>query len=81
MLRITVTDSTASSKEMKLEGRVTGAAVPELRRLCEASGVSGDEAAVRAIVEKELTGKAADIRPLLAKYGAWQEKKISDPGF
>ncbi len=35
MLRITVTHSSASSKEMKLEGRVTGAAVPELRRLCE----------------------------------------------
>ena len=28
-----------------------------------------------------VVGKAADIRPLLAKYGAWQEKKISDPGF
>ncbi len=37
MLRITVTDSTASSKEMKLEGRVTGATVPELRRLCQAA--------------------------------------------
>ncbi|MGA2362776.1 MAG: pitrilysin family protein [Candidatus Aminicenantales bacterium] len=26
-------------------------------------------------------GKAADIRPLLAKYGTWQEKKIGDPDF
>ena len=28
-----------------------------------------------------VVGKAAEIRPLLAKYGAWQEKKISDAGF
>jgi zinc protease len=28
-----------------------------------------------------VVGKAAEIKPLLAKYGAWQEKKISDPGF
>ncbi|MEN6559679.1 MAG: pitrilysin family protein [Acidobacteriota bacterium] len=28
-----------------------------------------------------VVGKAAEIRPLLAKYGAWQEKRISDPGF
>ncbi len=28
-----------------------------------------------------VVGKAADIRPLLAKYGNWREKKITDPGF
>ncbi len=28
-----------------------------------------------------VVGKAADIRPLLKKYGTWQEKKISDPDF
>jgi anti-anti-sigma regulatory factor len=35
MLRITVIESTASSKKLKLEGRVTSAAVGELRQLCE----------------------------------------------
>lgn len=35
MLRITVTDSTPSTRTLKLEGRVTGAAVDELRRQCE----------------------------------------------
>lgn len=28
-----------------------------------------------------VVGKAADIKPLLAKFGTWREKKISDPGF
>jgi zinc protease len=28
-----------------------------------------------------IVGKATDVRPLLRKYGTWQEKKISDPGF
>ena len=28
-----------------------------------------------------VVGKAEEIRPLLTKYGAWQEKKITDPGF
>ena len=28
-----------------------------------------------------VVGKAADIKPQLQKYGTWQEKKISDPGF
>ena len=28
-----------------------------------------------------VVGKAADIRPLLKKYGTWQEKKITDPDF
>jgi predicted Zn-dependent peptidase len=28
-----------------------------------------------------VVGKAADIRPLLRKYGTWQEKKITDPDF
>jgi len=28
-----------------------------------------------------VVGKAAEIRPLLAKYGDWQEKKIGDAGF
>jgi predicted Zn-dependent peptidase len=28
-----------------------------------------------------VVGKAEEIRPLLAKYGPWQEKKITDPGF
>jgi anti-anti-sigma regulatory factor len=35
MLRITVIESIASSKKLKLEGRVTGASADELRRLCE----------------------------------------------
>jgi len=28
-----------------------------------------------------VVGKAADIKPLLAKYGSWREKKITDPDF
>jgi predicted Zn-dependent peptidase len=28
-----------------------------------------------------VVGKASDIRPLLQKYGTWQEKKITDPDF
>ena len=28
-----------------------------------------------------VVGKASEIKPLLAKFGAWQEKKISEPGF
>jgi hypothetical protein len=24
-------------------------------------------------------GKAANIKPLLAKFGTWEEKKITDP--
>jgi len=35
MLRITVIESTASSKKFKLEGRVTSASADELRQLCE----------------------------------------------
>jgi anti-anti-sigma regulatory factor len=35
MLRITVIESTASSKKLKLEGRVTRAAADELRQQCE----------------------------------------------
>jgi len=42
------------------QGRAEGLAL--LRRLSETGGVSGDEAAVRALVEKELAGKVADIR-------------------
>jgi len=26
-------------------------------------------------------GRAADIKPLLAKFGTWEEKKITDPDF
>jgi anti-anti-sigma regulatory factor len=37
MLRITVTQWGTSSTQVKLEGRVTGASVEELRRLCEAN--------------------------------------------
>jgi hypothetical protein len=28
-----------------------------------------------------VVGRAAEIRPLLVKYGTRREKKISDPGF
>jgi predicted Zn-dependent peptidase len=28
-----------------------------------------------------VVGKAEEIRPLLKKFGTWQEKKITDPGF
>ena len=35
MLRITVIQSSPSSKQLKLEGRVTGSSVEELRRQCE----------------------------------------------
>jgi hypothetical protein len=28
-----------------------------------------------------VVGKAADIKPLLAKFGTWEEKKITDPDF
>jgi zinc protease len=43
-------------------------------------------AAAAALLPKQdfvlvVVGKASEIRPLLAKYGAWQEKKISDPDF
>ncbi len=41
MLRITVTQSATSPKTLKLEGRLTGAWVEELRRVCAAS-FSGD---------------------------------------
>jgi anti-anti-sigma regulatory factor len=37
MLRITVIQSGPSSKKLKLEGRVAGSSIPELRRLCEAA--------------------------------------------
>ncbi len=37
MLRITVTQSTPSSEQLRLEGRITGSSVRELRRLCEAA--------------------------------------------
>ena len=44
------------------------------------------KAAAAALLPQEdfvlvVVGKAADIRPLLAKYGSWQEKKITDPDF
>ena len=28
-----------------------------------------------------VVGKAADIKPQLAKFGTWEEKKITDPDF
>jgi hypothetical protein len=28
-----------------------------------------------------VVGKAAEIKPLLQKFGTFREKKISDPGF
>jgi predicted Zn-dependent peptidase len=28
-----------------------------------------------------VVGKAADVKPLLAKFGTWEEKKITDPDF
>ena len=28
-----------------------------------------------------VVGKAADIKPQLAKFGTWKERKISEPGF
>jgi len=28
-----------------------------------------------------VVGKASEIRPLLQKFGAWEEKKVSNPGF
>lgn len=34
MLRITVTESSASSQQLKLEGQVSGTSVQELGRLC-----------------------------------------------
>ena len=49
-----------------------------------------DPAALKAAAAKLLpqddlvlvvVGKASEIRPLLAKFGEWREKKISDPGF
>jgi len=44
------------------------------------------KAAAAALLPQEdfvlvVVGKAAEIRPLLAKYGTWQEKKITDPDF
>ena len=28
-----------------------------------------------------VVGKASEVKPLLQKFGAWREKKVSDPGF
>ncbi len=42
MLRITVTQSTASLRQLKLEGRVTGPSVAELRRQCESALARND---------------------------------------
>jgi len=46
---------------------------------------SANEAAARLLPGESyvlvVVGKAAEIRPLLAKFGAWEEKKITDPDF
>ena len=43
------------------------------------------DAAARLIPENDfvlvVVGKAADIKEQLDKYGAWTERKITDPGF
>ncbi len=46
----------------KKAGAARGAGIPLLRRLSEACGVSGDEAAVRAIVLEALKGKVKEVR-------------------
>jgi len=49
------------------------------------SGASAKAAAARLLPQNDfvlvVVGKAAEIKPLLAKYGTWREKKISDPDF
>jgi predicted Zn-dependent peptidase len=47
---------------------------------------AGVKAAATALLPQEdfvmvVVGKAAEIRPLLKKFGSWQEKKITDPDF
>lgn len=47
---------------------------------------AGVKAAAAALLPQEdfvlvVVGKAAEIRPLLKKFGTWQEKKITDPDF
>jgi hypothetical protein len=36
-----------------------------------------EEGPARAVLV--VVGRATDIRPLLAKFGTWEEKKITDP--
>jgi len=31
------------------------------------------------VVVDAVVGRAADIKPLLAEFGTWEEKKITDP--
>ena len=38
-----------------------------------------EEGPARAVLV--VVGRAADIKPLLAKFGTWEEKKITDPDF
>ncbi len=57
MLRITVIQSATSSRQLKLEGRITGASVEELRRLCEATlGGNGDNPLVLDLGDVSFVG-------------------------
>ncbi|MDH4197284.1 MAG: insulinase family protein, partial [Candidatus Aminicenantes bacterium] len=56
--------------------------------LAKVSAVTPEEA--KAVAVKLLpaadfvlvvVGKSSEIRPLLQKFGTWQEKKVTDPGF
>jgi zinc protease len=56
-----------------------------LVKIKNATAAEAKDAAIRLLPESDyvlvVVGKAAEIRPLLAKYGTWQEKKITDPDF
>ena len=56
-----------------------------LAEVGKVSGADAKAAAVKLLPQNDfvlvVVGKAADIRPLLAKFGTWREKKISDPDF
>lgn len=56
-----------------------------LIRVQNAASGEAKDAALKLLPEADyvlvVVGKASEIRPLLAKFGTWQEKKISDPDF
>jgi len=56
-----------------------------LVKIKNATAAEAKDAAIKLLPESDyvlvVVGKAAEIRPLLAKFGTWQEKKITDPDF
>jgi zinc protease len=56
-----------------------------LNRIAAMDAAGANRAAARLLPAQNwvlvVVGKAAEIGPILVKYGTWEEKKISDPGF